>query len=99
MSEPQNEQRIAQGEVDGGGAGDEVSYTLTDADGNVKVKGPDPNVWGDDADRPMAASDMPDPMAMDYEEILNEGTPEQVKGPSESWRERHDLTGGVTSEG
>lgn len=96
MSEAQGEQQKTQAEIDGGGAEDEVSYTLTGADG--RVKGPDSRVWGDDADRPVAASDQPDPNALDYGEIRNEGTPEEVKGPSEYWRQRHNPEG-ETNEG
>jgi hypothetical protein len=48
----------------------------------VEVKGPDPNVWGSDEERPQPASG---PVGPGIGEIHNQGTPEEVKGPGPEW--------------
>lgn len=45
----------------------------------VEVKGPDPEVWGED--RPLP----PEPQGLAVGEVQNEGTEEEVKGPGQEW--------------
>lgn len=67
------------------GVEDNVGVVLRGPDGEIKhaegVKGPDPEVWGDDSERP-------DPFVAGGEVglALNEVTDDGVKGPSsEQW--------------
>lgn len=48
----------------------------------AELKGPDPDEWGPDEERP-AATFVESGLAIG--EIQNEGTPEEVKGPGEAW--------------
>lgn len=95
-----SEQHVSGQPVDSGGVSDEVSFVVRNEEGEAtQVKGPDPKVWGRDEDRPVSAAEMDDSLYLDYGEVVNEGTPEQVKGPDESWRQRHANPEGETSEG
>lgn len=87
--------------TDGATTTDDVSYVVTNESGEVaQAKGPDPNVWGSDDERPVAAGDRnPADEGPGYDEVWYENTPEQIKGPDGSWRERHNNPEGETSEG
>lgn len=52
----------------------------------VELKGPDPEVWGNDGDRPTAATGEDGP---GINEIWFEGTSSEIKGPGPEW-ERDD---------
>lgn len=62
------------------GASDELTPTL--------IKGPDPEVWGDDADRPPPGLGIHSVVGVG--EVANEGQDDEVKGPAEHWEDRYD---------
>jgi hypothetical protein len=50
----------------------------------VEVKGPDPDEWSPDEERPQAELGVP---GLAIGEIQNEGTDEEIKGPGEVWEQ------------
>jgi hypothetical protein len=56
----------------------------------AEVKGPNPEVWGDEENRPQLTSDE----SLAIGEIRDEGEETQVKGPGEEWRDYHKENNG-----
>jgi hypothetical protein len=59
---------------------------IEDAVESIHAKGPDPDVWGNDEDRP-AAQDAASqgPQGVPVGEIWYEGTEDEIKGPGPEW--------------
>jgi hypothetical protein len=55
----------------------------------VELKGPDPEIWGDDADRPPSLANQGS-QGVEAGAIHNEGTQEEVKGPDPTLWEQDD---------
>lgn len=52
----------------------------------AELKGPDPNEWGEDSDRPEAIAGTPGGTpGLAIGEIRNEGSDEELKGPGPQW--------------
>lgn len=58
---------------------DQVAVEVT-PEGSNEVKGPDPEVWGQDADRPEATDD-----GLAIGEIRDQGGDNERKGPGLAW--------------
>lgn len=74
--------------VDGSQSTDTIHVDHRDAQGN-QVKGPDPEVWGNEEDRPRPVEEQGGPVVQGLEigEIINGGTDEEVKGPGHVWEQ------------
>lgn len=71
-------------------AGVQSNVGVNDSYEATLVKGPDPEVWGADEERPTAAAAESTLGGPGVGEIWYEGTPDEVKGPGEQWRQNEN---------